>query len=567
MKTFSVESLPRRSVCIGRTGENGYTSLSFDVSAWLEQYPDARVTVVYRRPDGVSYIVASGQEGSSTVVWTVSECDLAVEGYGEVELRLTQGEVVGKSERVSLKVKASLTAGERPSSPVHDWVNRLLGRITRAEQQTATASQSACRAAEVAADAKEACQAAQGDCLSAQEYCQTVQGEVAQAGERALDILRQNEAYATVDVFAGAVRGSRAGECVVHLDDVSAVPGTLSCYAYGKNLIPYPYFKQGATNGGLTYTVQEDGGIAVEGSVQGSMSSFDLYVGGFPLPPGTYTVGGHSGGVQVAVRQMVNGAERSFSYAGADTRTLSEEAVIGRISLYVPGGTEIPAGTVIYPTLSRGGEALPFVKGEAISLRTCGKNLFDISKVLSSAAYENRVTNNQDGSLTVVLGNSTSVHGSRPCTLRDYAPGLRVGETYTLSAITISDIPAKPQGNYIYLTEAKQSWFFGKSMTVTEKMLGSRVNWYIYGAVDVYGEGTIKDIQIEAGTVATKYEPYAEGEILTARQGEATSIVAISPCMSVISGQDTAVYVKYNKDLGVVLDRMEKAIISLGGNV
>ena len=151
------------------------------------------------------------------------------------------------------------------------------------------------------------------------------------------------------------------------------------------------------------------------------------------------------------------------------------------------------------------GNVRPITGFDSVQLWRGGKNLFNISKVLGGM-------NNGDGTLTVLRRGAA---GSVPNTLRNYAPKLRVGETYTLSA------QYTHTGNYIYLPGYNKSWAFGKAMTVTEEMLGSAVLWY--NSIDTTGEDAtpniISDIQIELGTVATPYEPY-RGDTFTIDFGQ-----------------------------------------------
>ena len=127
-----------------------------------------------------------------------------------------------------------------------------------------------------------------------------------------------------------------------------------------------------------------------------------------------------------------------------------------------------------------------------------GKNLFDISKVFSSS----NVKNNNNGTLSVTpTSTSGGVGSSDPRTLKDFAPDLEVGKTYILSATTTGD------AKYIYLSGSNRSWFFGKTITITEEDLSSKVLWYANDTGTTF-TAVISNIQIEEGSTVTKYEPY-----------------------------------------------------------
>lgn len=125
-----------------------------------------------------------------------------------------------------------------------------------------------------------------------------------------------------------------------------------------------------------------------------------------------------------------------------------------------------------------------------------GKNLFDISKVISG----NRLINNGDGTLTVTTSSGdSSAAGATPNTLADYCPTLKAGDVVTLSAVSTGT------QKRIYLNGANIMWDFGTTKTITATMLTSAVLWYASG---VNTTATVSNIQLEAGSTATSYAPY-----------------------------------------------------------
>ena len=124
--------------------------------------------------------------------------------------------------------------------------------------------------------------------------------------------------------------------------------------------------------------------------------------------------------------------------------------------------------------------------------------MFDISKVISSA----NVINNGNVTLSVTpTPGSSGVAAANPNTLKDYAPYLKMGKTYILSANTTGNT------KYIYLSVSKRSWVFDKTLTITENDLNSVFYWYANG-IDTSFTAVISNIQIEEGSTATAYEPY-----------------------------------------------------------
>ena len=132
-----------------------------------------------------------------------------------------------------------------------------------------------------------------------------------------------------------------------------------------------------------------------------------------------------------------------------------------------------------------------------------GKNLFDISKVITSA----QVINNNDGTLTInTPAGSSTASGSVPNKLSDYCPDLKVGDVATLSFTTTGT----EKYIYLYGTGANFLWSSAvgnRTKTITQAMLDAQVLWYASGTSTT---ATISNIQIELGDTPTEYAPYFE---------------------------------------------------------
>lgn len=137
-----------------------------------------------------------------------------------------------------------------------------------------------------------------------------------------------------------------------------------------------------------------------------------------------------------------------------------------------------------------------------------GKNLFDISKVLSNDGNTSKVINNGDGTLFIQTPPaSSSVTALSPNKLSDYCPTLQVGDTVTLSFNTTGT------NNYIYLcgTGANILWSTNASsrtQIITQAMLDAQVLFYASG---INTTATVSNFQIEIGSTPTDYEPYVGG--------------------------------------------------------
>ena len=146
-----------------------------------------------------------------------------------------------------------------------------------------------------------------------------------------------------------------------------------------------------------------------------------------------------------------------------------------------------------------------------INATVTGKNLFDISKVITNwnTSINSGLRNNNDGTLTISSPpTSTTSIALSPNTLKDYCPNLQVGDVVYLNATTTGT------NKYIYLDVSVSLWNFGTSRTITQNDLDSKVYWYASG---VNTTVTISDIMIS--TDGGEYEPYQENTLNIDLQG------------------------------------------------
>ena len=139
---------------------------------------------------------------------------------------------------------------------------------------------------------------------------------------------------------------------------------------------------------------------------------------------------------------------------------------------------------------------------DTIQIKDVGKNLFDISKVITNwnTSINSGLRNNNDGTLTISSPpTSTTSIALSPNTLKDYCPNLQVGDVVYLNATTTGT------NKYIYLDVSVSLWNFGTKRTITQNDLDSKVYWYASG---VNTTATISDIMIS--TDGGEYKPYQE---------------------------------------------------------
>ena len=122
MKT--IQAKPNSVIPLGRLGENEYTRIEFDVSEWVNEYPDATISLFYQRPsDDTSYpISALNIEAVGNVVyWTITSTELTEAGSGKCELVAVVGNIVAKSAIYRTYVGQAIDQNGEAPDPWDSW--------------------------------------------------------------------------------------------------------------------------------------------------------------------------------------------------------------------------------------------------------------------------------------------------------------------------------------------------------------------------------------------------------------------------------------------------------------
>ena len=197
MINFNISSLPLE-IFIGYTGENIFRSFAFDVTEWKNKYPEGMVSIFFRRPDqtiGYPVVVNSSE---NPVIWTVTKAEVSVPGKGEIVLRLSENEVIGKTYSIPTITKASPDFTGDPPDPFPDWLSDILEvetRIADYVQEVSTNTQTVADNLETVLEkTSEALQSA-ANALASEENAKTSEynaKDYADEAERQADIARNN---------------------------------------------------------------------------------------------------------------------------------------------------------------------------------------------------------------------------------------------------------------------------------------------------------------------------------------------------------------------------------------
>lgn len=138
-----------------------------------------------------------------------------------------------------------------------------------------------------------------------------------------------------------------------------------------------------------------------------------------------------------------------------------------------------------------------------------GKNLFDISQISVQSMKEGSLWISEVGTDYFIVSRPPDANASAvllELRLSDIVPDLIVGHTYTLSFISDDGFDYGLYGSDLGV------WLNGSSLLITSAMLNDWVSFYGLRNGQI-GDRRISNIQVEAGAVATEYEPYIQREV------------------------------------------------------
>ena len=303
----------------------------------------------------------------------------------------------------------------------------------------------------------------------------------------------------------------------------------------GKNLLPYPYPNSSKTNAGITFTVNDDGTVTVDGTST-AFTSFQIYgsssIGGGVNIPGNYVSGG-TDKVQVGVFR--NNGDNTYSELannkGGFTEIDKSSYTDGYVEIRINQGITVN-NAIIRPMLSNeanidwepytGGQPSPNPDyPQEITTLTfdkitrCGKNLYKLRDYEGTVTGMNLKIENQILSLDGTSNNTWFSIGN--VSNQNNIPRLKKDEDYTVTFIStfnkdlnctlwndvgkviIQGVQCNPVKD-----NSKSSFTFKCSY---DEIL---TNFRIAFAGFTVGEevqGTMQ-IMIEQGSQATDYEPY-----------------------------------------------------------
>ena len=145
----------------------------------------------------------------------------------------------------------------------------------------------------------------------------------------------------------------------------------------------------------------------------------------------------------------------------------------------------------------------PIVGWDSVNVTRCGKNLFDISTIITNSEIKN------NGDSLTVNTSLTSVRCATSESLEDICHNIPANVLYNFNANTTSNL------KQAYF-KSGVLWRFATSQNLDNPTKKSPI--YFYGN-SINETSTISNIQLEIGSTATEYEPY-QGESYTIQLGQ-----------------------------------------------
>lgn len=372
---------------------------------------------------------------------------------------------------------------------------------------------------------------------------------------------------AKVNNLANAIKGKASGE-VVRVDDVSPVEHTMAVKVRSKNIIPYPYLNLAADANGATLNAQSDGGIAASGTPTGLVNLI-LYDG----PPlaecetAMFSIGGAASNVVGTLTLYDGGNNLLKQFTAGKTAITANIAEYENVTRWVVGikrdSNNIEMGGIAYPQLEIGDTAteyMPYVAPEAVKVTRCGKNL--ASKCKEATRNGISLTVEDDGKI-IINGTATKETGF-------------AWDAIIPAGLTVLSLNNKAhdtqQEAYVVLRGANGlDWSHSTKLSTENATYKAARTNPAYSILIGIGEGETFNnyeiyLQVEQGSAATEYEPYAGAEYTPDEDGTVPGVASLAPTTTILT--DTAgvtVELEYNRDTNLVIADILEKIAALSG--
>ena len=121
---------PATVISLGHQEENQCLEIKFDITEWMNQYPNGIAVIIAKRTEEDEPYIANTSFLNNIITWKVTAYDTAFSGKGMAEIRLIKDEVIKKSSIFQTNIAESIT-GETvdPVQPIPEWINEILTQM------------------------------------------------------------------------------------------------------------------------------------------------------------------------------------------------------------------------------------------------------------------------------------------------------------------------------------------------------------------------------------------------------------------------------------------------------
>lgn len=449
-------------IFIGYRGENKARCLVFDLTECVNTFGDGGFVISFiRQGDELPYLVTDTDRLDNNAIWIITDTDTAVDGYGMVQLQYIVDDVVCKSALYrTVTFDSNGIPGDVPD-PYEDLLAQIAAYAAQAEGAATTAT-AAAQAASTAVENGITTERSQR--IAADEGLNTRINEL--MGLAGAPSMANSAAAMTDSSKVYVYTGNEAGYLTGHW-----------YYYNGTEWADGGVYQATAINTDKTLTVEN---MAADAAVVGDR--IDECMAAFVI-------------------NSASGSIASFA-DGADGVPVKDLVV--NISP-VQSGTGDPSPTNIR-SISGWTEA---------NITRCGKNLFDAEGIVASSNHSDYTYIN-DGYLRFATGGYEAVginwkNIAIPCpvtfsgTIKNFTTNATniVGVRMYFTDGTSEAHTLTPSGGLAANSEAQFSFTYGTS--------GKVVNQIITQFTDYRAAGfKLADTQLEIGSVATAFEPFAK---------------------------------------------------------
>ena len=373
--------------------------------------------------------------------------------------------------------------------------------------------------------------------------------------------------------FANALKGTASGS-VLALNDVSPAEHTMEVKVRGKNLIPYPYAYTTQTINGITFTDNGDGTITANGTAT-SLAIFRLVSGDtLNIGSGTFTLSGCpiGGSLETYCIQIYNTNSLAYNDTGSGIKLTCTKQDNWNVAIFIDRNTTVE-NLVFKPQLESGSTAseyTPYISDYTAVPEKQWQQVFSSYCEFSGSSMEFYLAPvYKPKTFDIVVGKEYTLETSRGM----QGPN---GLKYTCTAVANSYGGYSIKCDVIRVEtcseEYAQQMISAGRPEYSEWIDKFRIAWVSasYSYVDFTltikeyaGDITkaVKLIKTNAdGTVSEEYTPTADGTV--------NGVTSLYPCTKLSTNvDDIVIECAYNRDINKAFEELQRAIISLGGNV